>query len=84
MAAIGLSEEAGEAAGLVKKWAFQGHCLDKDKVIEEVGDDLFYAVVLLLSVGSTLEEAICRNMEKRRNRYPDGFDPERSRNRAGG
>ena len=84
MAAIGLSEEAGEAAGLVKKWAFQGHRLDKDKVIEEVGDDLFYAVVLLLSVGSTLEEAICRNMEKRRNRYPDGFDPERSRNRAGG
>lgn len=83
MAAIGLSEEAGEAAGLVKKWAWQGHDLDRDKVIEEVGDDLFYAALLLLSIGSSLEYALLKNMEKRRKRYPDGFDPERSKNREG-
>lgn len=31
---------------------------------------------------STLEEAMERNIEKLRRRYPDGFDPERSLHRA--
>ena len=32
---------------------------------------------------STLEEAMDRNIEKLRRRYPDGFDPERSLHREG-
>jgi NTP pyrophosphatase (non-canonical NTP hydrolase) len=81
-AALGLTNEAGEAAGVVKKWATQGHDLRREDVVEEAGDTLYYLVRLLNKVGSSLPEAMIANMLKRCKRYPDGFDPERSRNRG--
>ena len=38
--------------------------------------------ILELFLGSTLEEAMERNIDKLRRRYPDGFDPERSLHRT--
>ena len=38
--------------------------------------------ILELHCDSTLEEAMQRNIEKLKRRYPDGFDPERSLHRA--
>lgn len=38
--------------------------------------------ILELHCDSTLEEAMQRNVDKLKRRYPDGFDPERSLNRA--
>ena len=38
--------------------------------------------ILELHCDSTLEEAMERNIEKLKRRYPDGFDPERSLHRA--
>ena len=35
---MGLCGESGEAIDLVKKWLAQGHELDKDKLINEIGD----------------------------------------------
>ena len=82
-AALGLASEAGEAAGVIKKWATQGHDLDTEAVIGEAGDTLYYLARMLNHVGSTISEAMFTNMEKRRKRYPRGFDSERSRNREG-
>lgn len=40
--ALGLCGEAGEVADLIKKHKMQGHALDVQKILEEVGDVLWY------------------------------------------
>ena len=44
--ALGLCGEAGEVADLIKKMFMQGHALDKDEVIEELGDVAWYCAEL--------------------------------------
>ena len=80
-AAIGAAGESGELSELVKKHRYQGHDFNREKYIDETGDALFYLTLGLLEIGSSLEEAICCNVKKRENIYPDGFDAERSRGR---
>jgi len=79
---IGLAGEAGECADIVKKFLFQGHDLDRNKLIDEIGDVLWYCCEAAAGLGVTLEEIGQHNIEKLRRRYPDGFDPERSVNRC--
>lgn len=79
--ALGSAGEAGEIAEVVKKVAFQGHELDREEVIEEIGDTLYYLTYLTLKLDGSLKEVIQKNIEKRKGRYPDGFEPERSINR---
>lgn len=81
--ALGVAGEAGEVADLVKKYVGHGHSLDADKVKKELGDVLWYVAVLAHRVGFTLEQVAQANVDKLRERYPDGFDPERSKNRTG-
>ena len=77
-AALGVVGEAGEYADSVKKWAFHGHCaLD----VDELGDILYYLSISASLLGISLEDLAERNIEKLTDRYPKGFDPERSRNR---
>lgn len=78
---MGLCGEAGECIDVVKKTMFQGHELATDKLIEELGDVLWYCAELACGLGVTLEEVAQRNIDKLRRRYPEGFDAERSRNR---
>lgn len=80
-AALGLCGEAGEVADLVKKWQYQGHNLDKKKVIEELGDVCWYVAVASEALGIDLEEVMRRNVEKLKARYPSGFDVNNSINR---
>lgn len=81
---LGLCGETGEVADLLKKYLFQGHELCREKMIKECGDVIWYAAELAAGLGMTLEE-VCRiNLSKLRRRYPDGFDPERSRHREEG
>lgn len=80
--AMGLVGEAGETCDYIKKVVFHGHDLDPDKVAEEVGDTLWYAALLAEVIGISLEEIARRNIEKLKRRYPEGFDPERSRERT--
>lgn len=79
--ALGVAGEAGEVADLVKKAIGHGHEMDAGKVKKELGDVLWYVAVLAHRVGFTLEEVAAANVEKLRKRYPEGFDPERSKNR---
>jgi NTP pyrophosphatase (non-canonical NTP hydrolase) len=83
IAALGLTGESGEFADHVKKHLEQGHPLDEDKLIKELGDIQYYIAKAARWLGLTLEEIAANNIDKLRRRYPDGFDPERSMNRAG-
>mgnify|MGYP002733209977 CR=1 FL=1 len=78
---MGLCGEAGEAIDILKKTMFQGHPFDHDRLVEELGDVLWYAAEAAAGLGVTLEDVAARNIEKLRRRYPNGFTAEESINR---
>ena len=81
---LGIAGEGGECADIWKKYLHQGHPLDREKLIKEAGDVLWYIAELAAGLGVTLEEIATRNIEKLSARYPDGhFDAERSIHREG-
>lgn len=71
--ALGVSTEAGELLDALKKHVYYDKPLDTVNVIEEAGDILWYLAIILAAAGSNFDEAMTRNIEKLRNRYPDGF-----------
>lgn len=86
LGAIGLNDEAGEVAGLVKKHIFHGHPIDREKLIKELGDVLWYLnYTAVRCCGITLLDVMRQNITKLSARYPEGFfSTERSLNRAEG
>ncbi|MCR1933444.1 nucleoside triphosphate pyrophosphohydrolase family protein [Clostridium tepidum] len=78
LGAMGISGEAGEVTDYIKKILFHEHELSKDKLIEELGDVLWYITYLSKVIGVDLETIANRNIEKLRKRYPEGWDPNRS------
>ena len=80
-AVMGLNGEAGEVIDHVKKVCFQGHEIDRQHLIEELGDVAWYLAVCCEAIDTTLEEVLQNNIDKLKARYPDGFDKSRSINR---
>lgn len=81
--ALGLGGECGEVLELVKKGKFHGHGIDTDAMRNELGDVLWYLTALADTIGLDLADVAQANLDKLRARYPDGFDPERSKNHGG-
>lgn len=81
---LGLCGEAGECADMVKKNLFQGHELDTVHLAKELGDVAWYLAVAAYSIGYDLETVFQMNVDKLRNRYPNGFEAERSLHRQEG
>ena len=81
-AALGLAGEAGEVADTIKKHLFHQHPLDRDAMVKELGDCLWYVAAMATVLGIELDEIGDRNIEKLRRRYPEGFSVERSLNRV--
>lgn len=79
---LGLNGESGEVADLYKKFRFQGHDLDEDKLIDELGDVLWYLAICAAGIGVNLSDVAQRNAAKLQRRYPQGFDPDKSKNRV--
>ncbi|MGP6207118.1 nucleoside triphosphate pyrophosphohydrolase family protein [Cuniculiplasma sp. SKW3] len=77
-AALGLCGESGEVADLIKKVEFQGHSFNRDKIIEELGDILWYLSEAARAINSNLSEIAQANIDKLKKRYPKGFSEERS------
>ena len=75
---MGLNGEAGECIDLLKKTEFQGHDFDPMKMVDELGDVLWYVAQLATGLGVTLEYVAQHNVDKLLARYPDGFDSEKS------
>lgn len=80
---MGLNGEASECIDIMKKHIFQGHELDREHLVEELGDAAWYLAVCCEGIGVSLEEVMEKNIEKLRARYPEGFDKARSINRNG-
>ena len=82
-AVLGLNSEAGEVAALFQK-ELQGHTILKEDVIKELGDVLWMVAELCTNYGIDLDLVARTNILKLLDRYPDGFDPERSIHRKDG
>ena len=77
-----MSEEVGEIQSIITKCLYQGHNIDYNKLTEEIGDLMFFIILLINATDLDFMEILEYNVEKRQILYPDGFDPERSRNRT--
>lgn len=79
---MGLCGEAGEAIDIVKKWLAQGHELDKERLARELGDVAWYLAEAAAALDMPLEQILQGNLDKLKDRYPEGFSTERSRERV--
>lgn len=76
----GMSSEVGEIHGIFQK-VYQGHTVDYDELIKEMGDLMWFMCELCDCIGIELEDVCRLNIEKLKKRYPEGFDEEKSRSR---
>ena len=67
--ALAINGEAGEVAEVVKKAWRDGKEVDKEWLVEELGDVLWYVAVLAHELGVPLSEVMEKNIEKLRKRY---------------
>lgn len=79
---MGLCGEAGEAIDIVKKHLAQGHELDREALIKELGDVAWYLAETAYALNVPLEDVLRENIDKLRARYPEGFDAKRSVERS--
>lgn len=79
---MGLCGESGEVIDIVKKHLHQGHPLDKEKIIKELGDVAWYIAEIAYALDVKLEDVLIQNIEKLKKRFPDGFTIENSINRT--
>jgi NTP pyrophosphatase (non-canonical NTP hydrolase) len=83
---VGMTGESAETMDIIKKIHFQKHKLTKEKrnhLIEEIGDVMWYANLLIKTLNTTWEEVLEVNNTKLAKRYPKGhFDTNDSINRT--
>lgn len=79
---LGLAGEAGEVADLIKKHLMQGHDLDKQKLLLELGDIMWYVALGCHVIGVDMSTVASRNIAKLDARFKGGkFSVEASVNR---
>ena len=69
--ALGLTSEAGEVAGKVKKIIRDGKG-NKEAIAYEIGDVLWYCAVLASELGVSLNTIMQKNLEKLHDRHVRG------------
>ena len=82
--ALGLNGEASEFSELIKKCVFQGKEYNEDtknKLKSELSDIMWYIAQGCIALDTTIEELMEINTHKLQERYPDGFDKNRSNKR---
>lgn len=81
-AVMGLCGESGEAIDIVKKHLHQGHELDKEKLVKELGDIAWYLAEAAYALDTPLDQVLQSNIDNLRARYPEGFSADRSVHRT--
>lgn len=73
IAALKLNSESGELSDTLVKYLCYGQEFDKDNVIEECGDILWYVALILEKLKVNMETCMQMNIDKLNKRYPDKF-----------
>jgi len=79
---VGISGEAGELVDALKKHIIYRKPLDRENVIEELGDLEFYMEGLRQGLNITRSETLDANIKKLGKRYRDGYSDTAARERA--
>ena len=69
---LGMMGEAGEASEKVKKWLRGDRDLDKEDLLKEIGDVMWYITSLADDLGYTLQDVIDANVTKLTSRKERG------------
>lgn len=76
--ALGLAGEAGEVANVIKKIPrdYDGHLIPevKDRIVDELGDVLWYITACAREIGVPLDEIAEKNIEKVQTRHAEYLD----------
>lgn len=80
--AVGISGEAGELIDAIKKWVIYNKELDKENVIEELGDLEFYMQGLRTRLGIRREDTLRHVVQKLSKRYEEGYSDKAAQVRA--
>ncbi|KRL83677.1 nucleoside triphosphate pyrophosphohydrolase family protein [Ligilactobacillus apodemi] len=73
--ALGLAGESGQLIDLVKDYTFKGKDLDRQKLITEMGDVLWYLSQIAQWADIPFDEVAKDNIDTLNRRYPNGFTP---------
>ena len=73
--ALGLAGETGQVVDLVKAYTFKEKDLDKEKLVHELGDVLWYLSQIAEWADIPFDEVAQENIETLNKRYPNGFNP---------
>ena len=79
----GMCAEVGEIHGLYQKF-YQGHEMDAEHVMKEVGDLLWFVAEFCTAYGWKMDDVAQKNVDKLKARYPEGFDADHSLHREAG
>lgn len=78
-----ISAECGELHGIYQKM-YQGHDADDEHIKKELGDLMWGIAELCTAYGWKLGDIAQMNIDKLKERYPNGFEAERSLHRKAG
>lgn len=79
----GMVGEIGEIHSIYQKM-YQGHAFEVDHVKKEFGDLLWFIAEYCTAKGWSLDDIMRMNIDKLKERYPDGFKVEQSLHRKVG
>lgn len=79
----GMVGEIGEIHSIYQKM-YQGHAFEVDHVKKEFGDLLWFIAEYCTAKGWSLDDIMRMNIDKLKERYPDGFKAEQSLHRKAG
>ena len=75
--------EIGEVHSLFQK-KYQGHDINREHLVKEIGDVLWGLAELCTVCNINMDEVARTNIEKLLERYPNGFEVDKSLNRREG
>lgn len=81
-AVLGIAGEAGELVDAIKKTWIYNKPLDRENVVEELGDLNFYIMHLQNILNITDEEILSHNVNKLNERYANGYSDQAAQARA--
>lgn len=71
--ALGLAGESGQLIDLIQDYTFKGKDLDKEKMIDELGDVLWYLSQIAQWADVDFDDVAKANIETLNKRYPNSF-----------
>lgn len=72
--ALGLASESGQVIDLIKNYTFKGKELDKQQLIHEMGDVLWYLSQIAEWADIPFDEVAQKNIAALNKRYPNGYN----------